>query len=223
MILNRKALTSIIVGTCIVGFAPATHATIMGLSYQDTASGTLNNQSVVTAFPATGSAFYGDSFNAPTTPISGSPSPGYGFYDDFYFSVPTSVKADSITATLNLGNLLAISGLQVRLYNLAGNPPPVLGAPLHGTIVSSWSTSVSAGPGLSGDVEVLNTTLSQTGTYVLEVRGNVSGSAGGSYGGALNVSPVPVPAALPSMLSALGLLGTLARRRRVTAPRSVAA
>jgi hypothetical protein len=223
MILNRKALTSIIVGTCIIGLAPATHATIMGLSYQDTASGTVNNQSVVTAFPATGSAFYGDSFNAPTASISGSPSPGYGFYDDFYFSVPTIVNADSITATINLGNLLAISGLQVRLYDLAGNPPPVLGKPAVGTVVASWGTSVSGGSGLSGDVQVLNTTLNQAGTYVLEVRGNVTGSAGGAYGGALNISPVPVPAALPSMLSALGLLGTLARRRRVTAQPSVAA
>jgi hypothetical protein len=211
MILDRKILAAIV---CAASLAPAANAATMGLSYQDTASGAVSNPSAVTAFPAIGgSGFYGDTFTAPTTVISGSPSPGYGFYDDFYFSVPTGVSADSITSTINLGSVLAISGLQVRLYELAGNPPPVLGAPVHGTLVSSWSTAINPGPGMTGDVEVLNTTLSRAGTYVLEVRGNVTGSRGGSYSGSLNVSPVPVPAALPLVLSGLGLFGGALRKR----------
>ena len=215
MNLHRKTLISIVASTSLAGFASAAHATQMGLSYQDTANGTVNNESVVTPFASGGSAFYGDGFSAPTTPISGSPLPGYGFYDDFYFSVPSGASADSITSTIDLGNLLAISGLQVRLYELAGNPPPVLGAPGHGTLVSSWSQSVNSSSGNTGDIEVLDTTLSQAGTYVLEVRGNVTGSLGGSYSGTLNISPVPLPAALPSLLSGLGMLGARARRRRM--------
>lgn len=221
MIFDRKAVISI-AGVWVVGLTTA-HAATMGLSYQDTASGTVNNPSAVTAFGTTGSAFYGDTFAAPTTPVPGSPSPGYGFYDDFYFSVPTDVSADSITSTIDLGSLLAINGLQVRLYSLANNPPPVLGTPMHGTLVSSWSNPITGGPGMTGDVEVLNTTLNQAGTYVLEVRGNVTGEFGGSYSGSLNISPVPLPAALPSMLSALGLLAALARRRLFIAYQSVAA
>jgi hypothetical protein len=216
MIFDRKILTSIVSGIWVVGFAVTAHATTMGLSFQDTASGSIANPSVVTTFLGSGSAFYGDTFTAPTTPISGSPSPGYGFYDDFYFSVPSGVAADSITSTIDLGSLLAINGLQVRLYDLANNPPPVLGTPAHGTLVSSWSTSITGGSGMTGDVEVLNTTLNQAGTYVLEVRGNVSGSSGGSYSGTLNIAPVPLPAALPLMLSALGMLGAIAGRRRRT-------
>jgi hypothetical protein len=210
---DRKALSAIFASAVVAGLAPAAHATTMGLSFQNTASGSTSNPSATTAFaPPGGSAFYGDTFNGPTTVIGGSPSPGYGFYDDFYFSVASGVATDSITSTINLGNL-AINGLQVRLYDLTGNPPPVLGAPTHGTVVQSWSNPISPALGVTGDVEVLNTTLSQAGTYVLEVRGNVSGGLGGSYSGTLNVSPVPIPAALPLLLSGLGLFGGLARKR----------
>ncbi len=214
MSFHRKTLILLVAGAGVAAFAASANATTLGLSYQDTATGTVDNHSVITAFPSTGSASYGDTFTAPTTVIPTSPSPGYGFYDDFYFSVPNAASADSVTSTIDLGSLLAINNLQVRLYDLANNPPPVLGAPAHGTLVSSWSTAITGGPGLTGDVEVLNTRLNQAGTYVLEVRGNVTGSFGGSYAGTLNVSPVPLPAALPLMLSALGLFGAASRGRR---------
>jgi hypothetical protein len=210
MIVRNKALTTAFAATCIAGFAASAHASTMGLSFEDTAAGSINNPSTVTAFTVPGSAFYGNTFGAPTPSISGSPAPGYGFYDDFDFSIPVGAATDSITSTINLGNLLTISNLQVRLYSLAGNAPPVLGAPVGGAI-EAWSTPISSGP-LTGTVEVLNTTLS-AGTYVLEVRGNATGLAGGSYSGTLQVSPVPVPAALPLMLSGIGLLGGLARKR----------
>jgi hypothetical protein len=62
-------------------------------------------------------------------------------------------------------------------------------------------------------LEIMNTTLS-SGSYYLEVRGNVDGTSGGSYSGTLNIAPVPLPAALPLLLSGFGLLGGLVRRRR---------
>jgi hypothetical protein len=55
-------------------------------------------------------------------------------------------------------------------------------------------------------------TMLNAGTYVLEVRGNVVGSAGGSYSGNLNLVPTPLPAALPLLLSGIGLLGGVIRR-----------
>jgi PEP-CTERM motif len=61
---------------------------------------------------------------------------------------------------------------------------------------------------------VLNPTTLAAGTYVLEIRGDVTGSSGGTYSGELNLNPVPLPAALPLLLSGLGLLG-FARKRRV--------
>ena len=56
-------------------------------------------------------------------------------------------------------------------------------------------------------------TMLNAGSYVLEVRGNVTGSAGGSYSGSLNLVPTPVPAALPLLLSGLGIFGGAVRSR----------
>jgi hypothetical protein len=183
----------------------------MVLGYQELGpSGPVSGSGTVNAFTGTESAFYGDTFSSATTPITGSPSPGWGFYDDFIFSVPSSAAADSITSTINLGTL-SISNLEVRLYSEAGNSPPVLGTP-NGTVWSSWSTPISGG---TGSYSVLNADLG-AGTYVLEIRGDATGSSGGSYSGTLNVAPVPLPAALPLLVSGLGFLGSMSRRRRAT-------
>ncbi len=175
MVFRNKALSTLIAGMCIAGFATSAQATTMGLSYEDTATGSINNPSTVTAFTVPGSAFYGNTFSAPTTPIAGSPSPGYGFYDDFDFSIPVGASADSITSTIDLGNLLTISNLEVRLYSLSGNAPPVLGAPSGGAIDAwtkpdqlQWSDRNRPSP---------DTTLA-AGNYVLEVRGNATGIRG---------------------------------------------
>jgi hypothetical protein len=60
---------------------------------------------------------------------------------------------------------------------------------------------------------VLNPTTLAAGTYVLEIRGDVTGSDGGTYSGSLNLNPVPLPAALPLLLSGFGLLGGTLRKR----------
>ena len=124
---------------------------------------------------------------------------------------PTIV--DSLTSTINLGDVAAIDDLQVRLYSVVGNPVlPVLNAP-SGNVIDAWSTAINFSPGMTGTIDVIPWTTLTAGTYVLEVRGNVTGSAGGSYSGVLNLSPVPLPAALPLLLSGLGFLGAAVRRR----------
>jgi hypothetical protein len=60
---------------------------------------------------------------------------------------------------------------------------------------------------------VLDPTTLTAGSYVLEIRGEVTGSSGGTYTGSLNLNPVPLPAALPLLLSGLGLLGGWIRKR----------
>jgi hypothetical protein len=154
-----------------------------------------------------GSYTYGHGYGVATTTIAG--SPGFGFYDDFVFTIPDAV-VNSVTSTIDLGTL-RISDLQVRLYSLDLNTLPTIGVP-SGTLYSAWSTPFS-GPGFGGIQSVLSPVQLGAGTYVLEVRGNVVGDSGGSYSGVLNLTPVPLPAPLLLLLAGLGSLGALSRRR----------
>jgi hypothetical protein len=214
MIPIKKLFFVGLVGGSIAGLTAPAEANMV-LSYQDTAGG-LTGNGAFTGFSSNGgSGVYSDTFTAPTPSISGSPSPGYGFYDDFYFSVPNGVTADSITSTISLGQTFTLSNLQVRLYNSANNSPPVLGAP-SGGVTEAWSSPITIGPGMTGTVQVLNTQITKPGTYVLEVRGTATGTNGGSYAGTLNVSPVPLPAALPLLLTGFGLFAGAMRKRAAT-------
>jgi hypothetical protein len=180
------------------------------LSYEQTGSGGRTGSGQATSYlslPTTDT--YTRSFNSPTTQIG---TTGFGFYDDFIFSV-SGATADAITSTIDFANVLAINNLQVRLYNFSGNPnPPVLGPPSGGAL-DAWSNTFNLAPGTTQTVSVLPMTMLSAGSYVLEVRGNVTGSAGGSYSGSLNLVPAPLPAALPLLLSGLGFLGGAVRRR----------
>lgn len=184
----------------------------MNLSWQDTAltgrTGTGAGTSF-TSLPVTG--LYGDTYNAPQTDLA--QTPGFSFYDDFVFTVSTAT-ADSVTSEINL-NKLSLTNLQERVYSITGNSPlPVLGTPQG--FATPWTTSVpfTAGPE-TGMFTVMDPTTLTAGTYVLEIRGEVTGANGGSYTGQLNLSPVPLPPALPLVLSGLGLLGGLMRERSV--------
>lgn len=199
---QRVLALAFIGGAMVLSLAhPAQSAT---LSYSTTSAGTTGS-GAVNSPTVPGSDFYGNTFTSPTSVIAGSPSPGYGFYDDFIFSIG-GAAANAITSTMNLASVLAITDLQVRLYSYDSNPLlPVLGSPIGGA-VNAWSSEIDYSPGMTGFVSVLPTTILNPGTYVLEIRGNVLGSAGGSYAGTLNLSPVPLPAALPLMLAGFGLL-----------------
>ena len=222
MAFSGKTLAALMVGGILVASAGSASATTvqlptnggsLALSYQDLGpSSTFSGNATLSAFTgASGSAFYGDSFTHPTTAITAAPA--WGFYDDFEFSVPTGVAADTVTDYINLGKFQSISNLEVRLYSATANPTPVLGTPAGGVVPgASWTTPITAGPNESGQVQVLSTQLA-TGTYFLEVRGNVTGTTGGAYSGSLNIAPVPLPAGLPLLLSGLGLLGGLVRTR----------
>jgi len=158
------------------------------------------------ALATPGSYYYGNSFGAGSGGGSVSGTLTDGFYDDYVFTI-MGASADSITSTINLGNILQIDGLQVALFSYsAGQPVPVTGTPL----AAGWSQTLNGG---LGTVAVISPTVLAPGSYVLEVAGTVTGSAGGSYSGTLNLAPVPLPAGLPLLLSGLGALGFWGRRR----------
>lgn len=191
-------------------------AASLPLSYSKTASGTTGS-GVITHANTPDSYFYGNSYGNLTTtlytPASGTyAGVNFEFYDDYVFTISGST-VNSVSSTVNLGNILSIDNLQARLYNTSGNSTlPVLGAPVGGAI-EAWSTTYSGVNNSNVTVSVLNNVQLSAGTYVLELRGSVSGSAGGSYSGALNVAPVPVPSAFWLMGSALVGLGTIGRKR----------
>src|SRR5215470_9522237 len=120
--------------------APASAAMMLG--YEETGPGTITGAGTVNVFSVPGSDFYGDTFTAPTAQITGAPA-GFGFYDDFIFSIGTGAAANSITSTISLGNVLSITNLDVRLYSVTGNAVlPVLGTPAGGAIEAT-QTSIS--------------------------------------------------------------------------------
>lgn len=217
MHIHLRAGTAALALLAALAVTPA-HAAPLQLSYSLTNNGsgnTLLNTGVTTGLAVPGSYTYGYTHGPLNTTVTGSTSgsypSGFEFYDDFVFTV-SAASANAVTSTIDFGNILGISGLQVRLYNAATQASlPVLGAPVGGAI-NAWSSPINAGP-VNGTVSVLENTVLSAGTYVLEIRGNVFGSAGGSYSGSLNVAPaVPVPAALVLFGSALS--GLLAVRRQ---------
>jgi hypothetical protein len=192
-----------------IGSALASSVNV-GLSDTTTSTGTTAYGSNTTlAVP--GSYTYGDTFGAGVGGSATSTANPAGFYDDFVFTIAGG-SADSVTSTINLGNVLEIDGLQAALFSYTpGQAVPVAGSPL----ANGWSVPFNSGP-TSGTIAVIAPTTLNAGTYVLEIAGTVSGSAGGSYSGTLNLAPVPLPGGLPLLLSGMAGLAMLGRRHRKT-------
>lgn len=147
-------------------------------------------------------------FVIPGSVYGGNAPLGSEFYDDWVFTVTGSL-ANAVSSSINLGTLLGISNLSARLYSYTSLPQI---GPVGSTLVEAWGTPFSCGAGCTGETVVLPNVVLAPGTYVLEIRGLVSGSVSGSYGGALNLAPVPVPGAVWLLGSALTALGWLRRR-----------
>jgi hypothetical protein len=192
-------------GLCLTVTENATAAT---LSYEETAAGITGNGEGTDYLRLPVSDSFGNSLGKASGTLGAPADPGFTFYDDYIFTVANST-VDAASFLLNEGSTLAISDLQMRLYSTTRNTPPVLGDSPAG-LQANWSNPIST----NGSQSNLATTMLSAGTYVLEVRGDVTGQSGGSYTGIIDLQPVPLPAALPLLLSGLGLLGGLARKRR---------
>jgi hypothetical protein len=209
---DRKRLVALAVaGSLALAASPLVSAATVPVSnggslyLSETTIGTGTNPfGNISAIAVPGNYTYSDSWSSAQTSVVSTTSSG--FYDDFVFTVAAG-QLDSVTSSVSLGQMLGISGMQVRLYdyNANGQVAPLLTTPVAGSAFDAWSSTV-AFPGGARTVDVLPTTTLAPGTYVIEVRGTVTGSNGGNYTGSLNVTPVPLPSSLPILLSGLGLL-----------------
>jgi hypothetical protein len=140
---------------------------------------------------------------------TGDSNHNYNFYDDYYFTT-TSALTDA--AVISGFGANGIQSLQIRIFASDGqsgplNGTPTIGIPSGGSI-DGWQQPL----GSNGSESIVFQTPLPAGTYDLQIRGLTSGSSS-SYGGNLNLDPVPLPAAIPMLLSGLGLLGSVVRRR----------
>ena len=97
------------------------------------------------------------------------------------------------------------------------------------TLLSDPNGSVAAGLGLSGDEQILASSVvpggqllqlhygpSASGNMLLNITGLATGTSGGIYTGAISasaVTPVPEPESYAMLLAGLGVMGAIAMRR----------
>jgi hypothetical protein len=101
--MSYKAHTFVVavlgIGLAVGHVNPASAAV---LSYEQTASGRTGSGTATSYLSLPTTDTYSRSFNSPTTQIG---TTGFGFYDDFIFSV-SSATADAITSTIDFANVL---------------------------------------------------------------------------------------------------------------------
>jgi len=210
MVLNDVLLTARVpvLLSVLIAATPTAQATlVLGSETTNSGSGDVSTgANTVNALSSPGAAIYGNSLPGGLSNLLPPPDSvaSYNFYDDFIINVPAAA-VNSVSSTINVGNLLSISSLQVRLY--AGDTPNF--SPSN--VIDGWSTPITAGDS-SGIVSVLPLTALTGGDYVLEIRGLADGSAGGSYSGVLNVAEVPLPASILLLSPALAGLAFVRRR-----------
>jgi len=171
------------------------------------------------SYPVPGQYTYGNTFSATTgvTAIAWSSINGgsAGFIDDYLIKVAPA-QVDALTATINLGGGFSIGNLFARLYSFASNPS----GPVSTTPIGTVCNGVVSGSGGATTVQIgtAGTPVDlASGAYGLEISGTTTASMGGQYFGAINLSPVPASAALPLLLSGLGAIAALVRRRHASA------
>jgi hypothetical protein len=183
------------------GTVSPTSTYTLGNSFNETISGI--------TYATTGADFNGNA--------TGTGGP-WNFQDDYYFALNPGATVQAALVSNSQSN---ITDLQVRLIYAAGNTVtsgnPVLGSPAGGTLLDAWQ-SLNVG---GGSVNFSMPAVVNPADYILQVRGEVEPSGGpglaASYGGSISFTPVPLPSGLPLLLSGLGGLWLL-RRRRGLAP-----
>ena len=138
------------------------------------------------------SAFFGDAFAMNNS--------GDTFMDHFTFSVAgTAASLDAIISSISRTAATGLDITGLDLYTGAG------------ALVTSGSM-VSTGV---QDIWTVSADSLATGNYYLQVSGSLVSNTSGAFGGSVMLNPVPEPETYGLMLAGLGVVGMLARRRRL--------
>lgn len=194
-------------GVALLGAALATPALAANVvtKVQDLgALGTPSQQSYASSF----NRLAADSFSSSNgAALSGADT----FYENYAFTIAPSTFV-SLSSTLSFGDFFGVNALQARLYR--GDVDTVITGAAGTALVQGWGQSFSAGQSTVTNALIKPLQLS-AGSYVLQIRGQVSGDFGGSYSGHIALSPVPEPqtyALLAGGLLAIGLMLNRSRR-----------
>ncbi len=210
----------------VAGPAAASSISLCATLYQNNTAA-CGAPGTATPLGTPGTYTYSDSALSPDTSTGGiitgskypGTYPGASFYDAYLIQISNS-QGDSISSTIDLtfpgqsAPTFQISNLEERLYSYSAtsNAAPFVGAVAGAN--DFWTTPVTINGSNQGTVAVLPATHLNAGTYVLEVRGDVSGTLGGAYSGTFQLQQVPLPAGLPLLWSGVAMLAGVVRRQR---------
>ncbi|MGA2188269.1 MAG: hypothetical protein ABSH33_07040 [Steroidobacteraceae bacterium] len=151
------------------------------------------------------------SFAAATGPLSNGDT--FGFISSYVIDVSAST-AGAYLFSLNLDSSTGLENLSARLYEYSANGLQNLTLGVTGAVNTDLAATWTA----SSNGYVASSTLAPVnlagGEYVLEVAGLEQGTTSGAYEGQLSISPVPLPHALPLLLSGCAALAGFVRLRK---------
>lgn len=132
-------------------------------------------------------------------------SPG-AFADIYTFTLAATQVVSSSVSAVNVGSALNIFASTYALYSSGADS--LVGTSDDSIVGSPWAFNGSSG-------SIIHSLSLSAGSYYYVASGIANGAAGGVYTLTSTTVPVPEPETYALLLGGLGVVGFLARRRRV--------